>query len=194
MADKRVAILFSGRGSNMIALLRAMESPDFGGKPVLLLSDRPQAEGLEITKDLGLTPHILDSTRYRYRSYFDRRLNSILMRHNIDIICLAGFMRILGAKFTNDWDGRILNIHPSFLPNHRGLNTHKRAILAGDSYAGATVHLVNKDLDSGKILDQVRVYIQSNDTADSLSKRVLHEEHRLYPLVLHDFLKGKFGG
>ncbi len=192
MADKkRVAILFSGRGSNMIALLRAMQNtPDFGATPAILITDNLRAEGVEHARVLGFECHVIDGAGLD----FDAELDKVLKSARVDVVCLAGFMRILGVAFVNAWAGQILNIHPSLLPKYKGLNPHKRAIDAGDSHSGASVHLVNGEIDGGKVLRQVKVAIEPNDTADSLSKRVLHEEHRLYPLVLHDFLKGKFGG
>ena len=186
MADKkRVAILFSGRGSNMIALLRAMESPDFGAVPAVLITDNLRAEGVEHARVLGFECHVIDGTG----DNFDAELDKVLKSARVDVVCLAGFMRILGAEFVRAWAGRILNIHPSLLPKYKGLNPHKRAIDAGDSHSGASVHLVNGEIDGGKVLRQVKVAIEPDDTENSLSARILHEEHRLYPLVLHDFLK-----
>ena len=190
MADKkRVAILFSGRGSNMIALLRAMESPDFGAVPAVLITDNPRAEGIENAGMWGFDCHVIDGASYKDNDSFDIELDKVLQSARVDVVCLAGFMRILGAEFVRAWAGRILNIHPSLLPKYKGLNPHKRAIDAGDSHSGASVHLVNGEIDGGKVLRQVKVAIEPNDTEASLSARILHEEHRLYPLVLHDFLK-----
>ncbi len=186
MMVARVAILFSGRGSNMIALLRAMESPDFGAVPAILITDNLRAEGVEHARVLGFECHVIDGTG----DNFDAELDKVLQSARVDLVCLAGFMRILGAEFVRAWAGRILNIHPSLLPKYKGLNPHKRAIDAGDSHSGASVHLVNGEIDGGKVLRQVKVAIEPNDTEASLSARILHEEHRLYPLVLHDFLKG----
>ena len=194
MADKRVAILFSGRGSNMIALLKAMKSPDFGATPAVLITDNPKAGGIEYARELGFKCHVIDGAGYKDKDSFDVELNRVLKSARVEFVCLAGFMRILGAEFVRAWAGRILNIHPSLLPKYKGLNPHKRAIDAGDSHSGASVHLVNGEIDGGLVLRQVKVAIEPDDTEDSLSARILHEEHRLYPLVLHDFLKGKFGG
>ena len=187
MADKkRVAILFSGRGSNMIALLRAMQdTPNFGAVPAILITDNLRAEGVEHARMLGFECHVIDGAG----DNFDAELDKVLKSARADVVCLAGFMRILGAEFVRAWAGRILNIHPSLLPKYKGLNPHKRAIDAGDSHSGASVHLVNGEIDGGKVLRQVKVAIEPDDTEASLSARILHEEHRLYPLVLHDFLK-----
>ncbi len=185
MMVARVAILFSGRGSNMMALLKAMKSPDFGAVPAILITDNLRAEGVEHARVLGFECHVIDGTG----DNFDAELDRVLKSARVDVVCLAGFMRILGAEFVRAWAGRILNIHPSLLPKYKGLNPHKRAIDAGDSHSGASVHLVNGEIDGGKVLRQVKVAIEPNDTEASLSARILHEEHRLYPLVLHDFLK-----
>ena len=134
---------------------------------------------------MGFECHVIDGAG----DNFDAELDKVLQSARVDVVCLAGFMRILGAEFVRAWAGRILNIHPSLLPKYKGLNPHKRAIDAGDSHSGASVHLVNGEIDGGEVLRQVKVAIEPNDTEASLSARILHEEHLLYPLVLHDFLK-----
>ncbi|NNE79909.1 MAG: phosphoribosylglycinamide formyltransferase [Silicimonas sp.] len=187
---KRVAILISGSGSNMAALARDMTG-DHPARPVLVVSNEPGAGGLEKAADLGIETAILDHRQFRGdRAGFESRLNDVLQAHSLDIICLAGFMRILTSQFIDRWAGRILNIHPSLLPKYPGLNTHARAIEAGDREAGCTVHQVTADLDAGPILGQARVPIYPDDTRASLAARVLEQEHLLYPAVLRAFASG----
>ncbi len=193
MADKRVAILFSGRGSNMIALLRAMQNtPDFGAIPAVLITDNPKAGGIEYARELGFECHVIDGAGYKDKDSFDIELDKVLKSARVDFVCLAGFMRILGANIVDKWVGQILNIHPSLLPKYRGLNTHKRAIDAGEKVAGASVHLVNKIVDGGKVLDREIVEITKNDTEKTLAERVLVKEHHLYPLILKEVIDGSF--
>ncbi len=191
MADKkRVAILFSGRGSNMMALLRAMKSPDFGATPAILITDNPRAEGIENAGMWGFDCHIIDGASYKDNDSFDIELDKVLQSARVDLVCLAGFMRILGVDIVDKWVGQILNIHPSLLPKYRGLNTHKRAIDEGETWTGASVHLVNKIVDGGRVLGRKKVKINENDTKESLEKRVLPKEHELYPLILKKILDG----
>ena len=192
MADKkRVAILFSGRGSNMIALLKAMKSPDFGAVPAILITDNPKAEGIENAGMWGFDCHIIDGASYKDKDSFDIELNRILDDARVDVVCLAGFMRILGEIFVNEWVGYALNVHPSLLPDYKGLDTHRRVLEAGEEETGASVHLVNRIVDSGAVLGNKTVKINENDTEETLAARVLHEEHKLYTLVLQDFLKSE---
>ncbi len=194
MADKkRVAILFSGRGSNMMALLRAMQNtPDFGATPAVLITDNPKAEGIENAGMLGFECHVIDGAGYKDKDSFDIELNRVLKSMRVDFVCLAGFMRILGVKFVDEWGWRSLNIHPSLLPKHKGLNTHKRAIEAGDEETGVSIHTVDRVVDSGLILHQAPVEITKNDTEKTLAARVLNKEHHLYPLILKDIFDGTF--
>ncbi len=191
MADKkRVAILFSGRGSNMIALLKAMKSPDFGATPAILITDNPKAEGIENAGMWGFECHVIDGASYKDNDSFDIELDKVLQSARVDVVCLAGFMRILGADIVDKWVGRILNIHPSLLPKYKGLNTHKRAIEEGETWTGVSVHFVNKIVDGGPVLGRKKVKIKKNDTKESLEKRVLPKEHELYPLILKKILDG----
>jgi phosphoribosylglycinamide formyltransferase-1 len=184
----RVAILISGGGSNMVRLLEDMAQPGHPGTPVLVLSNTPDAGGLTKAEAFGVATEVVDHTAFgKDRAAFEAALNETLKEHSADIICLAGFMRILGAEFVAGWQGRMLNIHPSLLPKYKGLNTHQRAIDAGDSHAGCSVHLVTPELDDGPILDQAAVDIQKGDTAETLAARVLVHEHVLYPRVLRQF-------
>lgn len=186
----RVAILISGGGSNMVALTRSMTG-DHPARPVLVLSNRPGAGGLSKAADAGLATAAVDHTRFKGdRDGFERAMESELARAAPDLICLAGFMRILTPEFTARWAGRMLNIHPSLLPKYRGLDTHARALAAGDREHGCTVHEVTADLDGGPILGQARLPILPGDTPQSLADRLLPLEHRLYPLVLRRFCDG----
>lgn len=188
---KRVAILISGGGSNMVKLAQSMTG-DHPARAVLVASNDPAAAGLDVARKMGIETAAVDHRSYgRDRAAFEAALLTELERAAPDIICLAGFMRVLGADFVSRWEGRMLNIHPSLLPKYRGLDTHARAIAAGDSEAGCTVHLVTPALDDGPILGQARVPIRPGDTPQSLAERVLVQEHRLYPAVLRRFAEGE---
>lgn len=180
---KRVAILISGRGSNMRALVEQASGYDV----VLVASNKPNAEGLTWAKNRALQTWALESKGFGKEEY-DRLLSSELDRHQVGTIALAGFMRILSPWFVDQWRGRILNIHPSLLPNYRGLDTHARAIEAGDVLGGCSVHVVTEELDAGEVLGQAEVSIEPGDTPSSLEQRVLDAEHRLYPKVLSEFV------
>ncbi|GJL97137.1 MAG: phosphoribosylglycinamide formyltransferase [Hyphobacterium sp.] len=181
---KRVAILISGRGSNMTALVEAMKADDFPAEPVLILANRPDAGGLDYAKAEGLPTAVVDHTRFDTREAFDAAIHQELIAANADIVCLAGFMRLLTPGFVNKWTDRMINIHPSLLPKYPGLHTHQRAIDAGDAEAGCTVHYVVPEMDAGEIIGQSRVPIQPGDTADTLATRVIKVEHALYPACL----------
>ncbi|WP_347266525.1 phosphoribosylglycinamide formyltransferase [Paracoccus sp. (in: a-proteobacteria)] len=187
---KRVAILISGGGSNMVRLVESMTG-DHPARPVIVGSNDPQAAGLARASALGVPTFAVDHRAYKGdRAAFETALLEPLLAAQPDILCLAGFMRILTPGFVRAFAGRMLNIHPSLLPKYPGLNTHQRAIDAGDAEAGATVHLVTPELDAGPILGQARVPVLPGDTADSLAARVLVQEHRLYPEVLRRFARG----
>lgn len=187
---KRVAILISGGGSNMIRLLQDMTG-DHPARPVLVASNDPQAGGLARAAELGVPTASVDHRDFpRDRAGFEQALLQPLLAARPDIICLAGFMRILTPEFVQRFQGRMLNIHPSLLPKYPGLDTHARAIAAGDAEAGCTVHLVTPELDAGPALGQARVPIMPGDDAATLATRVLVKEHRLYPAVLRRFASG----
>lgn len=187
---KRVAILISGGGSNMLRLIEDMTG-DHPARPVLVASNDPQAAGLAKAAARRVPTAAVDHRAYpRDRAGFEAALLKPLLAAEPDIICLAGFMRILTPEFVTRFGGRLLNIHPSLLPEYPGLNTHTRAIEAGDRQAGATVHEVTPELDSGPILGQARVPVLPDDTAESLAARVLVREHQLYPAVLRRFAAG----
>ena len=183
----KVAILISGGGSNMVKLAESMTG-DHPARPCLVLSNVPGAGGLDKARAMGIATAAVDHRPFAGdRSAFEHALQVELDAHAPDVICLAGFMRVLTGGFVSQWEGRMLNIHPSLLPKYRGLHTHARAIEAGDTEAGCTVHLVTPELDDGPVLGQARVPIEPNDTPDALAARVLKEEHRLYPEVLRRF-------
>jgi len=187
---KRIAILISGRGSNMMALVEAAHAPDFNGEIALIAANRPDAAGLDWAAARGLETLALDHTSFPDRAAFEAALDTALRAHKIDIIALAGFMRVLGADFVSAWAGRILNIHPSLLPAFRGLHAHEQALAAGVRFSGCTVHIVTPDLDDGPILGQAVVPVQFGDTAETLAARVIRAEHRLYPAILKAFVSG----
>lgn len=187
---KRVAILISGGGSNMVSLVEDMTG-DHPAQPVLVLSNRADAGGLEKAKAQGIPTAVVDHRPFGAdRPAFEDALNHVLDQARPDIICLAGFMRVLTEGFVSRWQGKMLNIHPSLLPKYKGLHTHQRAIDAGDTEAGCSVHEVTAELDGGQVLGQVRVPIVPADTADSLAAKVLVQEHMLYPLILRRFAEG----
>ncbi|TYO90022.1 phosphoribosylglycinamide formyltransferase [Oceanicella actignis] len=193
-ARRRVAILISGTGSNMEALLASMDpavDPEHPATPVLVLSNDPRAAGLAKAAARGVPALAVDHKPYRGdRAAFEAALHAALEEAGAELICLAGFMRILTPAFVARWQGRMLNIHPSLLPRHKGLRTHERALEAGDAEHGCTVHEVTAELDDGPILGQARTPILPGDTPDLLAARVRRLEHRLYPLVLRRFAAG----
>ena len=188
MSGPRVAILISGAGSNMAALVAAMQGGAVAASPALVISNRPDAGGLEKARAAGVPAEAVDHRRFPDRAAFEAALAERLA--GIDIICLAGFMRVLTPGFTAAWAGRMLNIHPSILPLFPGLNTHRRALEAGMAVHGATVHLVTEALDAGPILGQAVIPVRKGDTPGTLAARLLPLEHRLYPAVLARFVAG----
>lgn len=187
---KRVALLISGGGSNMLALVRDMAG-DHPARPVLVLSNDPAAAGLAKAAAAGIPTEAVDHRPFGHdRAAFEAALLELLLAARPDILCLAGFMRILTPGFISRFGGRMLNIHPSLLPKYPGLHTHQRALDAGETEAGCTVHEVTEDLDAGPMLGQARVPILPDDTAKTLAARVLVQEHRLYPAVLRRFASG----
>jgi len=187
----RVAILISGRGSNMEALLRAAAAPDYPAEIVGVLSNRPDAGGLAIAAAAGIPTAVREHAAYPNRENFDAALDAVLAEWRAELVCLAGFMRLLTPAFTSKWEGRMLNIHPSLLPAFKGLHTHARALAAGVPEHGCTVHWVTAGLDDGPVIAQARVPMLPGDTAESLSARVLVEEHRLYPQALAQVARGE---
>src|SRR5262249_20641741 len=193
MADKRakkrvktrVAVLISGRGSNMTALIEAAKEASFPAEIALVLSNRPDAAGLAHARDEGIATVVVDHTIFgKDREAFERAVDAELTAHRIELVCLAGFMRILTPWLVRRWEGRLINIHPALLPAYKGLNTHERVLAAGERMHGATVHFVVPEMDAGPIIVQGRVPVHDGDTVDTLAARVLAEEHRLYPRAL----------
>ena len=188
MTRKRVAILISGRGSNMRALIEAARAADFPGEIVLVVSSRMEAEGLGIARELGIETALVDQVRFRRenrdREAYDAELHHVLTRANVEFVCLAGFMRILSPGFVRKWQGRIVNIHPSLLPAFKGLKPQAQALAAGVKVSGCTVHYVVPELDAGPTIAQAEVPVLEGDTEESLSARILEAEHKLYPAAL----------
>jgi phosphoribosylglycinamide formyltransferase 1 len=185
MSRKRVAVFISGRGSNMVALIEAAKDKSYPAEVVLVLSNRPDAGGLLVARAAGIATEVVDHTVFgKDRTGFERALQAVLEKHYIDLVCLAGFMRLLTASFVGKWQGRMLNIHPALLPAFKGLDTHKRALETGAKVHGATVHFVVPEMDSGPIIAQGAVSVQPGDTEETLAVRVLKVEHRIYPMAL----------
>ena len=181
---KRTAILISGRGSNMRALIERAKIPSFPAEIALVLSNRPDAAGLAFAKESGIASAVVDHKIYAGREEFERSMQVLLELHRIEYICLAGFMRLLTPWFIEQWRGRMLNIHPALLPAYRGLNTHERALADGVKIHGCTVHFVAPAMDEGPIIAQAAIAVLDADTPASLARRVLEQEHLIYPAAL----------
>jgi phosphoribosylglycinamide formyltransferase-1 len=190
MNRKRVVIFISGSGSNMEALIRAAQAPDFPAEIVSVLSDKSDAGGLAKAQAAGIETQVFTRKDYASKDAHEDAILEALALLNPDIICLAGYMRLLTARFIAPYEGRILNIHPSLLPLFAGLHTHQRALDAGMKLAGCTVHLVTEGMDEGPILAQAAVPIVEGDTESSLAARVLKAEHKIYALALSKFASG----
>jgi phosphoribosylglycinamide formyltransferase 1 len=189
---KRVAILISGRGSNMTALIEAARANDYPAEIALVVSNRPDAAGLARARSDGIQTAVIDHTQFGgEREAFEQALDRELREHRIDLVCLAGFMRLLTPWFVNRWSGRMLNIHPSLLPEFKGLDTHRRALAAGMKRHGATVHFVVPEMDAGPIVLQASVAVQDDDTEETLAARVLELEHQIYPRALRAVAQGR---
>ncbi len=189
---RRVAILISGRGSNMAALIKAAAAEDFTAEITLVISNRADAAGLEKARASGVPTLLIESKPFgKDRAAFEAALQSALDQHGIELICLAGFMRLFTAEFVQRWHGRMLNIHPSLLPSFPGLDPHGQALRAGVKLSGATVHFVIPETDAGPIVMQGAVPVGDNDTAETLSERILEVEHRIYPEALRLLATGR---
>jgi phosphoribosylglycinamide formyltransferase-1 len=192
MTRKRVGVLISGRGSNMAALIAAAKAPDYPAEIALVLSNRPDAGGLLTARAEGVATAVIDHTQFaKNRGAFERAMQAELGTHRIDLVCLAGFMRLLTPDFVAHWQNRILNIHPALLPAFKGLDTHARALAAGVKVHGATVHFVVPEMDAGPIVAQGAVPVLDADTPETLAARVIKIEHRLYPWALRLVAEGR---
>jgi len=192
MSKKRVAVLISGRGSNMMALIEAAKAKDYPAEIALVLSNLPDAAGLARAREAAIATAVVDPRRFgEDREAFEHLLDEELRKNRIELVCLAGFMRLLTAWFIKRWSGRILNIHPALLPDFKGLNTHRRALEAGVKQHGATVHFVVEETDAGPIISQQWIPVLQGDTEQTLAARVLEIEHRIYPEALRLVAEGR---
>jgi phosphoribosylglycinamide formyltransferase-1 len=190
VSKKRVAILISGRGSNMTALIEAARAPDFPAEIVGVFSNKADAPGLEFARNNGVATAVISHRDYPDRESFDDAIEGVLQGWGTELVCLAGFMRIFSVPFATRWTGRMLNIHPSLLPRHKGLHPQQQALDAGDTESGCTVHWMTPELDAGPTILQARVPVLPGDTADTLAARILVEEHRVYPEALAMVARG----
>ena len=184
MRKLQTAVLISGRGSNMMALVEASRAADYPAEIACVVSNKPDAKGVQFAAANGIATKVFDHKAFPNREAFEQALDNYLRSMKVEAIALAGFMRVLTAGFINGWDGRIINVHPSLLPAYKGLHTHERAIADGAKVHGCSVHLVTQELDGGPVLLQAEVPVLAVDTPDALAARVLTEEHRIYPQAL----------
>jgi len=192
MSRKRVAVLISGRGSNMAALIEAAADKTYPAEIVLVISNRPDAGGLLVARANGIATEVVDHIGFgKDRTAFEHALQAALEKNRVDIVCLAGFMRLLTAGFVRQWQHRIINVHPALLPAFKGLDTHRRALDAGAKVHGATVHFVVPEMDSGPIVVQAAVSVRPGETEEGLAARVLQAEHQIYPLALKLLAEGR---
>ena len=189
--NKKVAILISGSGSNMRALIEASLNHKFPATIELVISNKSDAGGLLIAKEYGIQTRFLDRKLFDNNEDYDSAISNLLKERNIDVVCAAGYMKIFTKQFVETWKNKIINIHPSLLPEYKGLNTHKRVLDDHKKISGCTTHIVEKELDAGPILIQASVPVKSDDTVESLAKRVLIMEHIIYPLTLKRFILGQ---
>lgn len=187
----KIVVLISGSGSNLQAIIDACQAGDINADIAMVISNRPKTLGLQRAEQAGIATRCIDHTLFESRSAFDQELMQVIDAAKPDVVVLAGFMRILTEKFVNNFLGRLVNIHPSLLPKYPGLHTHQRAIDAGDSVAGVTVHFVTAELDGGPAIIQSQVPINTDDNADSLASKVLIEEHKIYPKAISWLIDGR---
>jgi phosphoribosylglycinamide formyltransferase-1 len=191
MPKARIAVLISGRGSNLQALIDAASDPDYPGEIVLVISNRPKAQGLERASKAGIAQETIDHKDFESREDFEAAVNDALKIAKVEYVCLAGFMRRLTDGFASDWRGRLINIHPSLLPAFKGLHVHERMIESGVKLSGCTVHFVSSEVDAGPIIGQAAVPVLPGDNEEKLAARILEQEHKLYPACLKLLIEGK---
>ena len=191
MAALKLAVLISGRGSNLQSLIDACAAPGFPATVALVVANKPDAQGLERAAAAMIPTTVIERRDHASRDAFDQALSEAIGAHDAELVCLAGFMAILGAAFVEQWRGRLINIHPSLLPAFPGLDTHARAIEAGADRAGCTVHFVTAEVDAGPIIIQEPVPVEQNDTPEILAARVLAAEHRIYPQAVRLIAEGR---
>lgn len=188
---RKVAVLISGNGSNLQALIDATHTEDYPASIMLVISNNPDAYGLIRAKNAGIKAVVINHKDFKSREEFDRNIDTILRKYHIEIVCLAGFMRILSGWFVEQWRGRMLNIHPSLLPDFKGAHAVRDALAAGVKESGCTVHLVTEEMDAGEIIGQARVAVKENDNEESLKQRIHNAEHKLYPSALKKLINNK---
>ena len=188
---KKVGVLISGNGSNLQALIDACKHSDFPAEITVVISNKADAYGLNRASQAGIATHVVDHKQFPNREAFDSAVNNLLLHHHVEIVCLAGFMRILSESFVRHWQGRMLNIHPSLLPAFKGAHAHRDVIAYGVRISGCTVHFVSAEMDAGPIIVQAAVPVLPGDTEQSLGQRVLEQEHACYPLALRWLAEGR---
>lgn len=184
MKKLKLGIMISGRGSNMRAIIEACRLPDFPAEVAMVVSNKGDAAGLILAHNCSIETRHVDAKKFADKDSYEAEITSLFSDMGVDLICLAGYMRILGDGFVSHWQGKLINIHPSLLPKYKGLDTHQRALDSGDAEAGCTVHYVVPELDSGEIIAQTSVPIEDGETVDSLRQKVLTAEHKLYPAAI----------
>ena len=191
MARAKIAVLISGRGTNLQSLIDAAQTDDYPAEISLVISNRPKAKGLDRAAKAGISQLVIDHKDFQSREDFDKALDDELRMAKVDFVCLAGFMRMLTPQFVNDWRGRLINIHPSLLPSFKGLHVHERMIDAGVKIAGCSVHFVSAEVDAGPIIGQAAIPVLPGDTPETLADRILEQEHKLYPECIRLVVENK---
>ncbi len=187
----KVGVFISGRGSNLQALIEAMQKPDFPARIVLVISNNLEAQGLEHARKAGIATEVINHRTYANREAFEKALDAKLTQYGVELVCLAGFMRLLTPWFTHEWRDKLINIHPSLLPLFPGLETHKKVLMAGVRKSGCTVHFVRSEMDHGPIILQSEVPVMAGDTEEKLAARVLEAEHKTYPEAVRLIAEGR---
>tara|TARA_E500000178_G_scaffold355140_1_gene426671 strand:+ start:2981 stop:3646 length:666 start_codon:yes stop_codon:yes gene_type:complete len=187
----KVGVLISGNGSNLQSIIDACEDPNFPAELSIVISNKAEAYGLGRAKKANIKTKVIEHQNFQHRSDFEKNITKALINANVELVCLAGFMRILTDTFVYSWKDRLINVHPSLLPIFKGLNTHQRAIECGVKFSGCTIHFVSSSMDEGPIILQAAVPVHQNDTSKSLAERVLDAEHKLYPMAIRLFANKK---